>query len=171
MQAAHLFGITRGLSSPNSNSFFGGVSVWFKTGAKNGFSKKAVIQEEVAVHLNLLDGSGSSVSTKIALIRQLLNDAIEQVYGERDSDRRLQHSKDVWQKVVKGKLPVVINVDSADIMVTLLNLKKELEENIASFSQSSHHGIKMVFESAKEAHLVVDEIVAADVGIILTQPR
>ena len=48
-------------------------------------------------------------------------------------------------------MPLVVRVDSADIMATLLRLKSEVEH----VKKSS---IRMVFSEASEAHLLADDI-------------
>jgi hypothetical protein len=65
---------------------------------------------------------------------------------------------------VQGKLPLVIEVHSADIMASLINLKKEIE---------TEHGtlIQFTFAGASEAHILAKEIGAAKVGIILNPCR
>jgi len=53
--------------------------------------------------------------------------------------------------VLKGEIPLVIDVDNADIMITLIKLKQQIEEVYQSL-------IKMAFSSAAEAYLIADEI-------------
>lgn len=48
-------------------------------------------------------------------------------------------------------VPLVVNVNSADIMATLLLLKEEIEEKRGSI-------MNMVFAQAAEAHLLAAEI-------------
>lgn len=48
-------------------------------------------------------------------------------------------------------VPLVIEVDNADIMATLLILKIEVEDRIGS-------SMRMVFSGASEAHLLAQEI-------------
>ena len=66
----------------------------------------------------------------------------------------------------QGKLPLVIDVRNADIMATLLDLKKEIEQNIS-------HGVqlKFTFAYASEAHLLAKEIGQAGVGVIVNPVR
>ena len=61
-------------------------------------------------------------------------------------------------------MPLVIKVHSADIMASLINLKKEIE---------TEHGklIQITFAGASEAHILAKEISAAKVGIILNPAR
>jgi hypothetical protein len=65
---------------------------------------------------------------------------------------------------VQGRIPLVVNVDSADVMATLLSLKSDYE-------QSTGKSFRMTFAGASEAHLLADEIGKADVSVVLTSPR
>lgn len=55
-------------------------------------------------------------------------------------------------------------VQSADIMASLVQLKKEVEKK-------SGKTIRMTFSGASEAHLLAKEIGQAGIGVILTSPR
>lgn len=48
-------------------------------------------------------------------------------------------------------IPLIIEVESADIMATLLILKAEVEDKIGS-------RMRMVFTGAAEAHLIAEEL-------------
>lgn len=64
----------------------------------------------------------------------------------------------------KGKLPLVINVHSADIMASLITLKEEVEEQYGN-------RIQITFTGANEAHLLAKEIGEAGIGVILRPSR
>ena len=57
-----------------------------------------------------------------------------------------------------------MHVESADAMVSLLRLKKTVEQESGSF-------LEMVFSGATEAHLFAKSIGEAKVGVILTSVR
>jgi len=80
--------------------------------------------------------------------------------GEESSGK----SAELFQSVAKGELPLVVNVDNADIMITLIKMKYAVES-------STGHTLKMTFSGAGEAHLVADEIAAAGVSVIINPPR
>lgn len=65
----------------------------------------------------------------------------------------------------QGDIPLVVKVDSADIMATLVNLKREFEG-----INKSHH-LRLTFSGAAEAHLLAEEIAKAGISVILTSPR
>ena len=54
-------------------------------------------------------------------------------------------------------VPLVIEVENADIMATLLILKAEVEDRIGS-------RMRMVFSGAAEAHLIAEELGRARQG-------
>lgn len=56
-------------------------------------------------------------------------------------------------------MTLVIDTDSADIIATLILLKREVEEAYGS-------SVKMTIADALEAHLLAKEIAEAGVGII-----
>ncbi|KAF8750742.1 Carbohydrate esterase family 9 protein [Rhizoctonia solani] len=116
-----------------------------------GMHSRAISRREVALHVRLVRGqdSGYGISTKIATLRRLLLDAEE---------------GSVYARVVKGELPLVILVENADIMTTLLDLKREIEDTSGSV-------IHLVFSGATEAHIIADKIAEANVGIILAPLR
>ena len=64
----------------------------------------------------------------------------------------------------QGTIPLVVNVGSADIIATLVTLKKEVEAKTGNT-------IKMTIAGATEAHLVADELAEANVGVIVTPTR
>ncbi|GBE80175.1 predicted protein [Sparassis crispa] len=137
-----------------------GLSTTFRTGATHGLERGAVIKHVTALHVVISRSAptsriaGVSVSSQIATLRRLLLNA------ER-SDTETGH----WFKqAAKGVIPLVIDVASADIMVTLLKLKAQIEEERGST-------LRMVFARATEAHLIASEIAQAKVGVILDPVR
>ena len=74
--------------SPLSGGMFEGLSAVFSTGATNALSPGAIIQEVAALHFVVEHDGTASISTKIAVLRNLflnqtvvhpLADAVEQV--------------------------------------------------------------------------------------------
>ena len=62
-------------------------------------------------------------------------------------------------------MPLVVNVESADIMATLVSLKEEFEVT------TRNHHLKLTFSGAAEAHILAEEIARANISVILTSPR
>jgi len=149
---AYRSGVTAGVSSPISSGFLSGMGTAFTTGALHKLSKGAVLQQETALHVEIGTSTKPSVSTQIAVLRRLLN-------GEGGGDLG-----NAFKKVIEGKMPLVIAVESADIMATLITLKREIESNTGTH-------IQFTFTTAAEAHLLAKEIGEAGVGVILRPVR
>ncbi len=64
----------------------------------------------------------------------------------------------------QGLIPIVVEAYSADVIATLILLKKEIEGKTGAT-------IKMTIVGATEAHLLVEEIAEANIGIIFKPSR
>ncbi|KAJ6577348.1 carbohydrate esterase family 9 protein [Mycena capillaripes] len=151
---AYRGGVGSAITAPGGYGgvFQQGLSVSFSLGSRNKLEKGAVLQEIVAVHVAISLAFASSVSTQIATLRRLL---LEPPKNKNEFG---------FQQASEGSIPLVITVDSADVIANLLLLKREVETT---------HGktLKMTLMGAAEAHLLAPEIAAASVGIILAPPR
>ncbi|KAG6833912.1 hypothetical protein H0H87_007923 [Tephrocybe sp. NHM501043] len=136
-----------------------GLSVTFSTGLSHALERGAIVQDIAALHVHIgrphpLIVDGVSVSTQIAALRRLL-------FGWETQDKETGY----WfRQAAEGVVPLVIEVDNADIMASLLIVKVEVEDRIGS-------RMRMVFSGAAEAHLLAKEIGEAEVGVILRQAR
>ncbi|KAI0819971.1 hypothetical protein BC628DRAFT_1399702 [Trametes gibbosa] len=150
---AYRSGVTLSITSPSHGTWLSGLSTAFTPGAPHRFVRGAIMRDIVAVHITLAHGDpGPSVSTKVATLRRLLTGNVEGEVG-------------AWfGKVASGNLPLVVNVASADIMTTLIALKKEVEKQTGS-------AIKLTIASASEAHLVASQLGEANIGVIVTPAR
>ncbi|CAK5272816.1 unnamed protein product [Mycena citricolor] len=148
---AYRYGVTSSVTVPMFSGFLGGLSTVINPGAAHKLVSGAVIQDVAALHIALSMSSPSSVSTQIATLRGLLLGR-----GKGDTGKR-------FAQVVAGEMPLVVNVESADIIASLLVLKKEVES-------VSGTRIRLVLSGATEAHLLAKEIGEAGVGV-LTQQR
>ena len=61
-------------------------------------------------------------------------------------------------------IPIVVEAHSADVIATLILLKKDVEEKTGA-------AIQMTIAGATEAHLLVEEIAEANIGIIFKPSR
>jgi len=158
--------MTVGISTPISTGVFGGVSAAFRLGEPHGLAEGAVIREAVALHVTVsappvsviqagFGAPSTSISTQIFALRRLLNDNISGETGQ------------LFASVAKGVLPLVVTVNSADAMVALLRMKKDVEQQ----QTQGRTKIKMVFMQAVEAHIVAKEIAQENVGVILNPLR
>jgi hypothetical protein len=101
------------------------------------------------MHIKVSEKAKLSTSTVIGVLRKLLLDETEKSDLQR-----------YFRKIARGDIPLVVAVNRADLMASLLNLKKEVAP-----------GMKMVFEGAAEAWLIPHEIQKANVGVIVNPPR
>ncbi|KAJ6570163.1 carbohydrate esterase family 9 protein [Mycena vulgaris] len=150
---AYRSGVTSAIVAPTSYGAFGGLGVSFSLGAAHGLERGAILQEVTGVHMKVLQSlPGLSVSTQIALLRRLL---LRPVDGP---------SKVWFNKVTDGEVPLVVEAHSADIIASLILLKREVEH-------AKGRTIQMTITGAAEAHLLAKEIGEASVGVILNPAR
>ncbi|KAK7032886.1 carbohydrate esterase family 9 protein [Favolaschia claudopus] len=149
---AYRGGVATAVTAPAGEGVFRGLSTFISLGSRNSLEKGALLQQIAAVHVAVSLQFESSVSTQIATLRRLLLESSndEQEFG--------------FQQTSKGSIPLVITVDNADVMASLLQLKREVE---------AHHNktMKMTFIGGAEAHLLASEIASMGVGVILAPPR
>jgi len=150
------------LGGPNAH-IIAGLSVTFRTGAGHAMQRGAIIQEVAALHIVMGKSQpalrGISVSTQMAGLRRLLygweSRDKETGYWFRQASEASCFPSTWYLRILKpirqGIVPLVIEVDSADIMANLLILKLDVEDRIGST-------MRMVFSGAAEAHLLAKEI-------------
>ncbi|KAF9920078.1 hypothetical protein FBU30_010136 [Linnemannia zychae] len=153
MDEAYKAGVLVGVTAPGSEHVVQGVSVAFSTGASDALSSKtAIIKENVALHVKIGQDAKSAlfptISSQIAYLRTNLKKALAS-----------SSSDDEFSRVVKGKLPLVIEVDNRDEIIRLIQIKKELEKDGAK--------LKVALLSATEAWTVAEHLAKADIGVIL----
>ncbi|KAI5118175.1 hypothetical protein M0805_008416 [Coniferiporia weirii] len=148
---AYRAGVTIGITAPMHSGFLGGFSAAFGLGAAHKLETGAVVQETAAVHVAVRHAS-ASVSTQIAALRHLL-------LGGGSGDLGVS-----FRNVADGKVTLVAETESADIISTLLQLKKEVEARTGV-------AMKLTISGAAEAHLVAKELADADVGVVVVPSR
>ncbi|KAL1703300.1 hypothetical protein EV121DRAFT_281199 [Schizophyllum commune] len=157
---AYRHGVTRGIAAPqSSDKLVSGLSVAFSLGASNKVEEGAVAQKIVALHAEVTLKAKESVSTQVARLRALLLDA-----WRLDSGKQVSELIEAAQRVVRGEIPLVVKAHSADVIATLLDLKKDLEaETGRAFS--------LTIAGGTEAHLIAPELAASGVGVLVLSPR
>ncbi|KAG8714759.1 hypothetical protein FRC08_011480 [Ceratobasidium sp. 394] len=150
---AYRAGVTTAVSAPVSRGMFSGASVAFRTGAEHKLEKGAIINPLAALHLSIGHGAGVSVATQIATLRRLLLKNTPEAQGYAQIKR-----------ILDGQVPLVITVNKADHMATLLELKTEVE-------QVTSRTLRVTFAGAAEAHILAPQIAAAGVGVIVIPTR
>ncbi|KAG8880724.1 hypothetical protein FRB98_004765 [Tulasnella sp. 332] len=152
MLLAYRAGVTTSIAAPMGSSLISGLSVAFSNGGAHPLEHGAIVHNITALHVKVAPSGQPSVSTQIGLLRQILLSKDEsKITG--------------WfRKVAKGELPIIVHVNSADIMAKLILLKGEIEEKAGS-------AIKMAFFGALEAHILAPEIASADIGVVVNPAR
>ncbi|CEQ43009.1 SPOSA6832_04872, partial [Sporobolomyces salmonicolor] len=191
LQVAEQSGVGKAVTAPLGNGLFRGVSVAFRTGAKNVLEPGAILSEDVALHVtigslallcypsppvlpDLVPGTGHykasqtpSISTEIAELRGLLLDGlVSDPTASPASVRPTWPAQNYFARVAKGDLPLVINAWKADVLASLVKLKREIE------NKGGRPGkLRWIIHGGQEAHLIADELAAAHIGVILSPPR
>ncbi|KAH0827801.1 hypothetical protein J3R83DRAFT_3426 [Lanmaoa asiatica] len=148
---AYHAGVTSAITPPTSQGLIAGISTAFSTGAAHALQEGAVIQDIAALHVNVGHSTSPSpsVSSQIAALRHLLLDAA---------------SGTPFDRVAKGDIPLVVQAQNADIIASLIKLKKEIEA-------SKSVELKFTVAGAAEAHLLAKNLGEANVGVIVTPSR
>ncbi|KAH9061388.1 carbohydrate esterase family 9 protein [Lactarius vividus] len=148
---AYRAGVSRAFTAPSHSGLIGGLGVEHK------LEKGAVHQEVTALHLSIVHGTMQpSVSTQIATLRQRLFAA--HTHGEHDEISAR------FVDVVQGRIPLVIETHSVDVIATLIKLKREFEVRTGRL-------LRLTIAGATEAHILAPELAEAGVGVVLTSAR
>ncbi|KAI0030405.1 carbohydrate esterase family 9 protein [Vararia minispora EC-137] len=146
---AYRSGVTKAITAPLHSGFFAGLGTAFSTGAAHKLAPGAVLQEMTGLHVTVAHlGPGTpSISTQVAALRALL-------LGGRG----------VWAHVASGKVTLVVEAYSADVIATLIELKGEVE-------RVKESTLQLTIVGAAEAHILAAELGAAEVGVVLSPVR
>ncbi|WVW81144.1 hypothetical protein I302_103135 [Kwoniella bestiolae CBS 10118] len=150
-------GITNAITPPLSSNIFKGYSMYITPSSPHRLHPAAMIEKEVAYHVSIghapvypVSPTGLQISAQIQALFTLLT---------KEEAEGLTPLEKTFQKIARGEIVLVVFVSSADQMATLIDMKKDVE----AINDSK---MKMVFDNALEAHLIADEIAAADVAVI-----
>ncbi|TFY72584.1 hypothetical protein EVG20_g397 [Dentipellis fragilis] len=158
---AYRAGVTKAITAPQHRRFFAGLATLFSTGARHKLEEGAIIQEVTALHVAISHFGVPSVSTQIATLRKLLT----ALPGDEDEElKAAPETAEAFRAVAQGKIPIVIETHSADVIATLILLKKEVEEKTGASFQ-------LTIAGANEAHLLAKELAQADIGVIVIASR
>ncbi|KAH8732042.1 hypothetical protein GQ44DRAFT_735717 [Phaeosphaeriaceae sp. PMI808] len=174
LQAAFQHGVARAISAPTLDGINSrGISVGFKTDAKNRLESGAIWNTDVALHypltLSAKGGKTPSISSVISELTTKLLDAIDDLNNNKTdvpTKQRFQESS-YLRSVVQGKKPLVLSVHSADTIASIIHLKKYVESVISSSTNLHSPQLRVVLMGGAEAHLVADELSAADISLVL----
>ncbi|VDB85240.1 unnamed protein product [Peniophora sp. CBMAI 1063] len=145
--SAYRAGVTKAIVSPLHSGLISGLGTSFSLAAPHRLAKGAIISSTTALHVTITHLGKPSISTQIAALRHLLLEG-----------------KGVWGEVAQGKRTLVVNAESADVIATLLVLKKEVEKEVGK-------KVKLTISGGAEAHIVKDELATAGVGVVLVPVR
>ncbi|KIJ40920.1 hypothetical protein M422DRAFT_780574 [Sphaerobolus stellatus SS14] len=147
---AYRYGVTTAVTAPNGE-FIMGLATTFQTGAAHGLEKNAIIQNTGSLHVRLSYALDASVSTQVTALRCLILKKDDSELGS------------VLNLIRTGAIPLVVHADNADIIASLIRVKREVHD--AGFP------IKVTIAGGTEAHLLADELAEADIGVILIPVR
>ncbi|TGO87835.1 hypothetical protein BPOR_0200g00040 [Botrytis porri] len=148
---ARLGGVTQVITTPISETFFGGVSTGIKTNGKHNILDGGIFHDDVALHFSIGQmvkhfESIPTVSSAIAKLQHILvkNIGKDNVYGT----------------VANGSFPLVVHVDNEYDILQLIKLK-------------NNHPLplNLVLLGGAGAHLVAEEIAKSKTPLILTRNR
>ncbi|KDN43658.1 hypothetical protein K437DRAFT_147093 [Tilletiaria anomala UBC 951] len=152
----HAHGVVSSIVPPQGDGFLRGVSTQFSTGVQTRLEKGAIRHEEVAMHVALTHyGGPPSISEQLVLLRQLLQD------GEDGSGRKGDRD-DVWSRVVRGHLPLVVQAARASHIASLIALKQRFPH------------VRLIISNASEAPLagarLPEQLAEHNIAVLLS-PR
>lgn len=114
---AYRSGVTAAVASPLSGGLFSGLSYAFSTSALTSLSQGAIINPAAALHI-ALDNSKQSISTKLAVLRHLLQSSSE-------AEETSEIVKEI-KAVKRGERRLVVEVNKADVIASIVRLKREV---------------------------------------------
>jgi len=105
----------------------------YKRRASPVLDSGAIVGSEAALHVQIGHYKGAqepSVSTEIAQLRSLLLNGLESAPST--SFTSAASPTDYFSLAIKGEIPLVIEVDKADTIASLILLKREIEKKAES---------------------------------------
>lgn len=172
LHVAHQYGVTKAITAPKYGGGITrhGTSVGFRTGAAHSLEEGAVWSEDTAVHYTLTLGAKGdvtpSISSAVGSLRLALLEAVS-------SDEKITNSvseKAFLKKVVRGEIPLVLSVHSADTIAAVLRLKEDVEDAARDAAFDAGHPppkLRVVILGGAESHLVAEPLATAGVGVVL----
>ncbi|KAL0056647.1 hypothetical protein AAF712_016747 [Marasmius tenuissimus] len=154
---AYRSGVTTAITSPSL-----GLATAFSTGAHHKLEQGAVLSEDTSLFMTINMGAEESVSTQIRSLRKALVSAVNGTAGG--------DLGNAFKRIVEGDIPLLIKVENADIMATLIQLKGEVESTIKAQNHMAKK-LRITFVGAAEAHLLASEIAGAEIGVIVAPVR
>lgn len=162
LDAAFKAGVTRAISAPKYNGpgSHHGTSAGFLTNAKTSLDNDAIFEQDVAVHYSfdlLSVRDEDSYSGAFGSFRDKLMET-----GGIEKDLLPFAEETFLKNVLASEKTLALTINSADGIASAIRIKYELDTlNIG-------WGINLAIIGGAEAHLLADQLAAANVGVILT---
>lgn len=163
--------MTTAITAPTHTNFYSGLSTVFSLGALHIMEQRAVIRDVAGFHVSIRHFGGQpSVSSQVGALRRFLLEPSKDesaewfqhiVEASTESPTCRCKSSDTHRQ---GKVPLVVEAHSQDIIATLIRLKKDVERIKGTT-------IKMTITGASEAHLLAAELKKAAIGVIVIPSR
>jgi len=166
LKAAYEHGVTQAISAPAfKNGGHKGVSVGLSTGAQHALEEGAVWRNEVALHYTL---TLAAKQDKTPSISSAVGELRDKLLKAANADATASESTEETElaAVVRGKIPLVITVHSADVIAALLRMKQDVEETMTSLESPSTE-LNLIILGGAESHLLATELAEANVGVVL----
>jgi len=166
LEAAYRHGVTRAISAPAFKSGgHKGLSVGFYTGARHALEHGAVWREEVALHYTLtLSAKQDKTPSLSSAVGELRDKLLKAVHANATAEASTEETE--LAAAVRGNIPLVITVHSADIIAAVLRMKRDVEEEMDSVHDDTSQ-LRLIVFGAAESHLLADELAAANVSVVL----
>ncbi|MDR1639465.1 MAG: amidohydrolase family protein [Clostridiales bacterium] len=156
-QELYMSGITSVAVSPGGNCVLGGTVAVVKTYGKNlhrmTVKRDAALKGSVTKEVSRVFGARWA-KTRMAMI-QLLKEALQQ--GNYEGSYRYRRTQEVIGSVLKGKIPLIIEAETAAEMESVMDALKDLVES----------GIRLAFVVAFQADRAGEAIKKANAQVIL----
>lgn len=155
-------GITRAVSVPSSRrSVFSGLGAVVHLGLGDDMAVKTRAAQYAGFGGRAAEAVGGTRGALAVFMRQAFEDALHYDKNRRNFDQNrtrayVLHQLDLeaLQPVLNGDIPLVVDVNRASDMRVLMSIADD-------------YGIRMVFNSAREAWKVADELAVAAIGVII----
>lgn len=164
LRAAYVHGVAHAISAPAFHrGGHRGSSVGFRVNAKHSLEDGAVWQSVVAAHypltLDAREGETPSLSSLVAALELKLLKALndnETAYQDPDIEKA-----DLY-RIVRGDLPLVVDVHKADTIAALIKMKSGIDKVMPDGKK-----LMLVIYGGAEAHVVASELAAAKIPVVL----
>ncbi|CAN5641817.1 amidohydrolase family protein [soil metagenome] len=150
------FGVTTIHTGHQPSALASGQTMIAKTTGKN--VDEATIKPVAMISVTLgqagLAGQGKSPGSRGKQAAMLRAELIKALENSKKADPPKDLRSDIMIKVIKGEVPLMINAEKSQDIMTAIRIAKEFN-------------IKIVLEGASDAHMLIDEIKASGFPVIL----